>query len=107
MTIRHVVMLRRRPDVAPHAGDEKDLASRLDALGDQIPGMDGWLLAANEHDRPLCWDYLLDAQLADADALAAYLSHPLHQALLPELRTYFELAVVDYDPERQPGRSGG
>ena len=105
MSVRHVVMLRRRADVTADEATERDLASRLDALGDQIPGLGGWLLAENEHDRPLCWDYLLDAELADAEALAAYLGHPLHQALLPELRAYFELAVVDYDASQSGGRS--
>jgi Stress responsive A/B Barrel Domain len=99
VTVRHVVMLRRRADVAADAGTAADLATRLRALGGQIPGLDHWLLAANEHDRPVCWDFLLEADLADADALAAYLADPLHQALLPELRAYFELAVVDYSPQ--------
>jgi hypothetical protein len=100
MTVRHLVMLRRRPDVAEEQALEDDLTGRLDALGSHVPGIETWLLAANEHDRPLCWDYVLEADLADRPALAAYLAHPLHQALLPELRAYFELAVVDYDPGR-------
>ena len=98
MTVRHVVMLRRLRDVVPDRAVEQDLTSRLSGLAAHVPGLESWQLAANEHDRPLCWDYLLDADLADADALAAYLAHPLHQALLPDLRAYFELAVVDYDP---------
>jgi Stress responsive A/B Barrel Domain len=106
MTVRHVVMLRRRSDVAADVSAEQELTSRLDALSDEVPGLDSWLLAANEHDRPLCWDYLLEAELVDGDALAAYLVHPSHQALLPELRAYFELAVVDYDPDQHRGRSG-
>jgi hypothetical protein len=102
MTVRHLVMLRRRPDVAEEPSQAEGLTRRLDALGTEVPGIERWLLAANEHDRPLCWDYVLEAELADITALAAYLSHPLHRALLPELRSYFELAVVDYDP-RRPG----
>ena len=107
MTVRHVVMLRRRPEVAPDRAVEQDLTRRLDGLGAEIPGLEAWLLAANEHDRPLCWDYLLDADLADSEALAAYLAHPSHQALLPELRAYFELAVVDYEPDERRVRSDG
>jgi len=100
MTIRHVVMLRRRPEVAEQRALETDLTTRLTGLGTEVPGVDQWSFVSNEHDRPLCWDYLLEAELADAAALTAYLAHPLHQALLPELRAYFELAVVDYDPRR-------
>jgi hypothetical protein len=107
MTVRHVVMLRRRTDLAADPDVERELTTRLGGLGAQVPGLESWLLAANEHERPLCWDYLLDAELGDADALAAYLAHPVHQALLPDLRAYFELAVVDYDPHQNPGRSGG
>ena len=103
MTVRHVVMLRRRADVAEQLAQETDLTARLTGLGAEVPGIERWSFAANEHDRPLCWDYLLEAELADAAALAAYLAHPLHQALLPELRAYFELAVVDYDPRRTDG----
>ena len=39
---------------------------------------------------------MLEADLTDDAALATYLAHPEHQALLPDLRAYFELAVVDY-----------
>ena len=98
MTVRHVVMLRRLPDVPEQGPLETDLTRRLTDLGTEVPGIETWRFAANEHDRPLCWDYLLEADLADEHALAAYLAHPAHQALLPELRAYFELAVVDFDP---------
>lgn len=98
MTTRHLVMLRRRSDVAEDPALAESLTRRLDALGSQVPGIERWLLATNEHDRPACWDYVLESELADDAALAAYLGHPLHQALLPDLRAYFELAVVDYDP---------
>ena len=100
MTVRHLVMFRRRPDVTEDRELEDGLTGRLDALGSGLAGVESWRLAANEHDRPLCWDYVLEAELTDEAALAAYLSHAEHQTLLPELRAYFELAVVDYDPRR-------
>ena len=86
---------------------EQDLTSAARrASAPRSPGSRPGCSPANEHDRPLCWDYLLDADLADAEALAAYLAHPPHQALLPELRAYFELAVVDYDADQSRGRPG-
>ncbi len=103
MSVRHVVLLRRRPEVEPQPELAGELARRLADLPVRVPGLGRWVVAANEHDRPLCWDYVLEAELEDTEALSAYLTHPVHQALLPELRAYFELAVVDYDP----GRSGG
>ena len=46
--------------------------------------------------RPISWDYLLDSEVNDAAALDAYLFHPLHQALIADLKPYFEWAAVDY-----------
>jgi len=103
VTVRHVVMLRRRSDVTGEAALEEELTARLSRLGPEVSGITSWRFAANEHDRPLCWDYLLDAELSDEAALAAYLAHPLHQELLPGLRAYFELAVVDYDTSSVAG----
>lgn len=96
MSIRHIVFFRRQPTVAADAALEKALTRRLAALGTQIPNIENWKFAANELDRPIRWDYVLEAEVADVTALDAYLSHPLHQALVAELKPYFELAVVDY-----------
>jgi hypothetical protein len=51
---------------------------------------------ANELQRPICWDYVLEAQLEDSEALNEYLAHPLHMALVTDLKPYFEWAVADY-----------
>ncbi|HET9998978.1 MAG TPA: Dabb family protein [Nocardioides sp.] len=96
MTTRHLVMFRRLADVPADAANEADLMARLDALGATIAGIESWRVAANEHDRPVCWDHVLEADLTDDAALATYLAHPEHQALLPDLRAYFDMAVVDY-----------
>lgn len=96
MTTRHLVMFRRLADVPADHAREADLLTRLGALGDSIAGIETWRLAANEHDRPVCWDHVLEADLTDDAALATYLAHPEHQALLPDLRAYFDMAVVDY-----------
>jgi hypothetical protein len=103
MTVRHVVMFRRRPEIAEQPDVADDLTRQLAELPEKVPGLDRWVVAANEHGRPLCWDYVLEAELDDTDALTAYLTHPVHQALLPDLRAYFELAVVDYEPGRSHG----
>ncbi len=102
MTVHHVVMMRRHEDLSPDPATEQGLVRRLEALGDGLPGVEGWSVAADQQRRPLCWDYLLDARLSDVEALASYLAHPLHQALLPELRAYFELAVVDHQEPPTP-----
>ena len=39
---------------------------------------------------------MLESEVSGADALNAYLFHPLHQALVADLKPYFAWAAVDY-----------
>ncbi|OZI31463.1 stress protein [Bordetella genomosp. 10] len=94
--IRHVVLFRKRADVAKDAKLEAALAGRMTALGSEIPVIRSWRVAANELQRPISWDYVLETEVDDATALDAYLFHPLHQALIADLKPYFEWAAVDY-----------
>ena len=94
--LRHVVLFRRKAGVPCDTRAEAALVARMKALGAQVPSVRRWLVAANEVQRPVCWDYLLDCDVDDAQGLDAYLLHPLHQALVADLRVYFEWAAVDY-----------
>lgn len=94
--MRHIVLFRRRADVAKDESLEHALADRMEALGAQIPVIQKWVFAANELARPICWDYVLESEVADAKALDEYLFHPLHQALVADLKPYFEWAAADY-----------
>lgn len=94
--LNHIVMFRRKPDVTANAGLEKSLVERMDALGTQIAGIRDWKLSTNELDRPTCWGYVLESRFDDVSALNEYLFHPLHQALIADLKHYFEWAAVDY-----------
>ena len=94
--LNHIVMFRRKADVAANAGLETALVERMDALGTQITGIRGWKLSSNELERPICWGYVLESQFDDTSALNEYLFHPLHQALIADLKPYFEWAAVDY-----------
>lgn len=94
--LRHVVLFRRQASVPHDAAREAALVERMRALGAQVPALRSWHLAKNELSRPICWDYLLDAAVDDAQALDDYLFHPLHQALVADLKPYFEWAAVDY-----------
>lgn len=40
--------------------------------------------------------YVLESSFESVEALNAYLFHPLHQALIADLKPYFEWAAVDY-----------
>ena len=54
MTVRHVVMFRRRPDVACSPTHSRRIWwFGSTTLGSDDPGIETWRLAANEHDRPL------------------------------------------------------
>ncbi|MGY2489206.1 Dabb family protein [Cupriavidus sp. CP313] len=94
--LRHIVLFRRKPEVKQELDTETALAARMAALGAQIPAISAWTFRKNEMDRPICWDYVLESEVADAEALNAYLFHPLHQALVTDLKPYFEWAAVDY-----------
>lgn len=94
--MRHIVLFRRKADVEKNETLEQALAERMAALGPQIPAIQKWAFAANELQRPICWDYVLESEVADAQALDAYLFHPLHQALVADLKPYFEWAAADY-----------
>lgn len=94
--MRHLVMFRRLPTVAVDLELEQHLVARMQRLPEQIDFIRGWIVAANELDRPICWDYLLDSSFDDAAAVERYLPHPAHQALVKDLKQYFEWVAVDY-----------
>lgn len=94
--LRYIVLFRRHDGMASQPALESALIERLTALGPQIPALTGWRVAASERDRPLRWDYVLEAEAADAAALDAYLYDPLHLALVADLAPYFEWATVEY-----------
>lgn len=94
--LRHIVLFRRKSDVVKDVELEAALAQRMLDLGAQIPQIREWVFRKNEMERPICWDYVLDSQVDDAQALHDYLFHALHQALVADLKAYFEWAAVDY-----------
>lgn len=94
--MRHLVMFRRLPTVAVDLELEQHLVARMQRLPEQIDFIRGWIVAADELDRPICWDYLLDSSFDDAAAVERYLPHPAHQALVKDLKQYFEWVAVDY-----------
>lgn len=94
--MKHIVMFRRRPGVAKQEALERSLIGRMRGLDREIDFVRGWRVSANELDRPICWDYVLESTFDDAQAVARYLPHPAHQALVTDLKQYFEWVAVDY-----------
>ncbi|MNE21017.1 Stress responsive A/B Barrel Domain protein [compost metagenome] len=94
--MRHIVMFRRLPSVPRQPELEARLVEGMRQLEEQIDFIRGWKVAANELDRPICWDYILESSFDDSAAIERYLPHPAHQALVGELKQYFEWVAVDY-----------
>jgi hypothetical protein len=94
--MQHVVMFRRLAHVTADAHREAALVERMRKLDSEIDFIRAWRVSANELARPICWDYLLEASFDDADAVERYLPHPAHQALIADLKQYFEWVACDY-----------
>lgn len=94
--MKHIVMFRRLPSVTKDAARETSLVRWMRELHKDIEFARSWKVSANELDRPICWDYVLETTFEDAAALHRYLPHPAHIALVNELKTYFEWVAVDY-----------
>lgn len=94
--MRHIVMFRRLAHVERQPELEQRLVTRMRGLDQEIDFIRDWTVAANELDRPICWDYILDSGFDDAAAVERYLPHPAHQALVVDLKQYFEWVAVDY-----------
>lgn len=94
--MRHIVMFRRLPGIDAQPEMEAKLVARMRDLRAEIDFIRDWRVAANELDRPICWDYVLESSFDDANAVERYLPHPAHQALVADLKQYFEWVAVDY-----------
>ena len=94
--MKHIVMFRRLPSIARNAERESHLVQWMKDLRHDIDFARSWKVSANELDRPICWDYVLETTFDDADAVNRYLPHPAHVELVTELKTYFEWVAVDY-----------
>lgn len=99
--MRHIVMFRRLPGVEKQSELENHLVQWMTDLVREIDFARSWKVSANELNRPICWDYVLETTFDDAEAVNRYLPHPAHVALVCELKKYFEWVAVDYT-ERDP-----
>lgn len=100
--MKHIVMFRRLPSVPKNDELENHLVQWMKDLHQDIDFARSWKVSANELDRPICWDYLLETSFDNADAVNRYLPHPAHMALVTELKKYFEWAAVDYTQTDAP-----
>jgi len=94
--LKHIVLFRKKTDVNREQAVEDNLVHQMSELGSKIPVILDWQVSKNEIDRPICWDYSLEAVVESTDALTNYLNHPLHVQLVERLKQYFEWAAVDF-----------
>lgn len=94
--MRHIVMFRRLPGMERQTELEAQLVERMRNLTAEIDFIRDWKVSANELDRSICWDYVLESSFDDQEAVERYLPHPAHVSLVTGLKTYFEWVACDY-----------
>ncbi|MFM9745363.1 Dabb family protein, partial [Streptomyces brasiliscabiei] len=80
MTLRHVVAFRMAAeDAADRAAHAAEAARRLNALEGVVPSLRAMSAGANTLFPDQHWDLVLVADFDDAEGLAAYAVHPVHE----------------------------
>ena len=80
MSLRHVAMFRFVPDVG--ADRLRSLEDALSKLPAQIPELEAYAFGQDLGLSDATWDFVVVADLADADAFERYRSHPAHVAVV-------------------------
>jgi quinol monooxygenase YgiN len=80
MSLRHVVMWTLKDPA-----DAERFKAELDSCIDLVPGMLTFKVALRQDGLEANVDVLLDSTFSDATALAAYQTHPHHQAVSAKL----------------------
>ncbi len=96
--VKHIILWQLREDIDDVARVKADMKRELEALTEKIDGT----VLLRVHVDPLPSsnaDVMLESAFTDADAYAAYIAHPLHQAaannyVRPFIRTRL---CIDYE----------
>jgi len=103
--IRHLVLFKLKPGIARDDARVLEAVARMATLPGKLPQIIGWEHGWNFTDRPIAYDYGLNALFATRADLAQYLPHPLHQELVIGAREVFDWVVCDYEiPDQPTGR---
>ncbi|HEX2700720.1 MAG TPA: Dabb family protein [Acidimicrobiales bacterium] len=81
--LRHVAMFRWAPGTS--TGQVAALESALQTLPAAIPALRDYRVGSDAGLREGNWDFVVVADLDDADGWRAYVDHPAHQRVLAEL----------------------
>lgn len=83
--IKHIVMwkLKERAEGADRHTNAVEMKRRLDECAAIVPGIITFEVALAQPDLEATCDVVLYSEFADRAALAAYIAHPVHQAVVP------------------------
>ena len=91
MGYRHVVLFRIHHDVEEH--DVEHALGQLKSLAD-LPGITSWQIARSLDERK-GRVVIEEAEFTDADAFAAFRSHPRHQSVAAEMAAISDWWIGD------------
>lgn len=83
MSIRHVVLMRFRPETAPEAVER--LQNALNALPGQIPEIAGYLVGPDLGLADDNWDLAVTGDFTSLENFETYRDHPSHKAVIQDL----------------------
>jgi hypothetical protein len=78
--VQHLVLFRLREEPGPTV--EEEMRRQISAWAGVIPGLRRLRFGADVGGRADGYQFCLLTEFDDAEALAAYITHPLHQAFL-------------------------
>lgn len=98
MTVRHFVTWKlAAEDAATRAADVEGIRTNLEALVGVVPGLRALSVHANTLYPENNWDIILESELDDAEALAAYQVHPEHLKVVEYVKPRVtERASIDF-----------
>ena len=103
--IRHIVMWRLKEEAGgqPKAANALAMQGWLEELPAQIPEINALEVGLNVNPSERAWDVVLVTSFEDEAGLAAYSSHPIHQAVVNSIRAVTaEARVVDFVAAEPP-----
>jgi quinol monooxygenase YgiN len=83
--IKHIVMwkLKEEAEGADRASNAREMKRRLDECAGIVPGIITFEVTLAQADLEATYDVVLYSEFTDRAALAAYIAHPVHQAVVP------------------------
>ena len=83
--IKHIVMwkLKEQAEGADRAANAREMKRRLDECAHIVPGILTFEVTLAQPDLEATYDVVLYSEFSDQEALAAYVQHPTHQAVVP------------------------